>query len=84
MQLKAVLTAKSHGKTKMKTKTTTRVTQTGCEERKASVAVASLVVRVVVVPRAQEKAKKDKKAKYLREKEKLTQFKPSGHSLKNN
>ena len=48
------------------------------EEEKA---VASSVVRVAVVPRAQEKAKKDKKARVLKEMERLTQSKLSGIPL---
>ena len=83
MQLKAVLTARSHGTTTTKMPITTKVTLTGLKERKERKAVASLVVRVVVVPRAREKAKKDKKARYLKEKERLTQSKLSGILLKN-
>ena len=83
MQLKAVLTAKSHGTTTMKTKITTRVTLTGRRDEKVSVAEENLAVKVVVVPRALERAKRDKKARPQKEMEMQTQFNLSGHSHKN-
>ena len=82
-QLKAVLTARSHGTITMKMQTTTKVTLNGQKVRKEEKVVASSVVRVALVPRAPEKVKKDKKARSLREKERLTHSKLSGHSLKN-